>query len=111
GEDGPMMNNDPHNDDFGHGTACAGIIRSIAPECELYSVKVLGKNLTGQALVFAQGLRWAIQEGMHACNLSLGTPRREYFAALHELADAAYFRNAPLVAAGNNMPIPSFPSV
>src|SRR5215210_12623 len=30
---------DEHEDAFGHGTACAGIIRSLAPDCELYSVK------------------------------------------------------------------------
>ena len=29
-------------DSAGHGTACAGIISSVAPEAELYSVKVLG---------------------------------------------------------------------
>src|SRR3954465_14607895 len=28
----------------GHGTACAGIIRSLSPECELHSVRVLGDN-------------------------------------------------------------------
>ncbi len=29
-------------DAFGHGTACASIIRRIAPQCELTSVRVLG---------------------------------------------------------------------
>jgi subtilisin family serine protease len=33
----------------GHGTACAGIIHAIAPEAELYSVRVLG-NLVGAIL-------------------------------------------------------------
>src|SRR4051812_17671654 len=28
-----------HGDLFGHGTACAGIIRTIAPECDIYSVR------------------------------------------------------------------------
>jgi subtilisin family serine protease len=48
---------------------------------------------------------------MNVCNLSLGTTKRDYFALLHELADAAYFRNIALVTAANNMPVPSFPSV
>ena len=34
-------------DQAGHGTACAGIITSIAPEVELYSIKVLGPNASG----------------------------------------------------------------
>ena len=37
----------PHEDLFGHGTACAAIIKHAAPECELYSVRVLGARLTG----------------------------------------------------------------
>src|ERR1700752_1850232 len=34
-------------DQAGHGTACAGIISSIAPDAELYSVKVLGPQGSG----------------------------------------------------------------
>src|SRR5712691_3495188 len=32
---------DRHTDSSGHGTACAGIVRGLAPNVELYSVKVL----------------------------------------------------------------------
>ena len=28
----------PHEDLYGHGTACAGIIRRLAPDCEIYFV-------------------------------------------------------------------------
>jgi subtilisin family serine protease len=101
----------PHEDAFGHGTACAGIVRSIAPDCELYSVKVLGARLSGRGAIFAAGLRWATEHGMHVCNLSLGTTKQDFFATLHELADLAYFRKVLLVTAANNMPVPSFPSV
>lgn len=101
----------PHGDDFGHGTACAGIVHALAPEAELYSVKVLGPRLAGKGAVFAAGLAWAIDNGMHVCNLSLGTTRRDFFATLHELADRATFRNCVLVAAANNLPNPSFPSL
>ncbi len=44
GPDGLIYDTRPHRDLFGHGTACAGIIRSLAPECELYSVRVLGSS-------------------------------------------------------------------
>lgn len=101
----------PHEDISGHGTACAGIIRSIAPECELYSVRVLGKWSVGRGAVFLAGLRWAIEQGMQVCNLSLGTTKRDFFSTLHELADLAYFRRVLLVTAANNLPVPSFPSM
>src|SRR5262249_3655277 len=82
-----------------------------APDCELYSVKVLGAGLIGRGVIFAAGLRWAIENGMQVCNLSLGTTKKDFFGVLHELADLAFFRNVMLVTAANNMPIPSFPSI
>ena len=110
GDDEIEVDTAPHTDDFGHGTACAGIIRSLAPDCEITSVKVLGAGLSGRGAVFAAGLRWAIENGMQVCNLSLGTTKRDFYALLHELVDEAYFRDVVLVTAANNMPLPSFPS-
>ena len=102
---------DSPSDVAGHGTACAGIIHSIAPEAELYSVRVLGRNMGGRAIQFAGGLDWATDNGMQVVNLSLSTSLQQYFALFHELADNAYFRNVVLVSAVNNIPAPSFPSL
>jgi subtilisin len=110
-DDSLTFDDSPHGDAYGHGTACAGIIRSLAPDCELYSVRVLGEDLTGRGAVFAAGLRWAIEHEMQVCNLSLSTGRSEFFGLFHELADAAYFRGIPLVCAANNAPRPSYPSL
>ncbi len=108
---GLIYDDKPHEDAFGHGTACAGIVRRLAPQCEIYSVKVLGFGLMGRGSVFAAGVRWALDNGMQVCNMSLGTTKADFFSTLHELADRAYFQNVMLVTAANNMPIPSFPSV
>ncbi len=48
---------DVAGDDFGHGTACAGIIHSIAPRRRIVSVKVLGEGLSGKAAAFHRGCR------------------------------------------------------
>jgi subtilisin family serine protease len=100
----------PHEDLFGHGTACAGIIREVAPECELYSIRVLGERLTGKSVVFAAGLRWAIDNGIQVANMSLSTSKRDFFDTFHELADDAYFHNMMLVSAINNVKARSYPS-
>jgi subtilisin len=100
----------PHDDVFGHGTACSGIIRRVAPEAELYSVRVLDGNLRSRGAVFAAGLRWAIHQGMHVVNMSLSTSKQDYFGLFHELVDRAYFRHMMLVSAVNNVPAPSYPS-
>lgn len=95
----------------GHGTACAAIIHGIAPEAELYSVRVLGRNMGGKAYQFAGGVDWAVENGMHVVNLSLSTPKQDYFAMFHALADDAYFKNVMLVSAASNFDEPSLPSL
>lgn len=97
------------DDVFGHGTACAGIIHGLAPQAELYSVRVLGATNRGGGAAFVAGLRWAVEHGMDVVNLSLSARNADHVPLLHDLADAAYFRRVVLVAAANNMPVPGYP--
>ena len=98
-------------DSAGHGTACAGIIVSIAPDAELHSIKVLGPGGLGDGMAFLAGLEWAIKQRYRVINLSLGTTKPQFFAPLHDLLDRAYQAGCIVVAAANNLPQPSFPSV
>jgi subtilisin family serine protease len=100
----------PHEDLVGHGTACAAIIRSIAPDAEIYSVRVLGANLKGRGALLHAGIEWSVERGMHVANLSLSSKAEAMFAPLHEVADAAYFSGTVLVCAANNLPGPTYPS-
>jgi subtilisin len=110
GDDGEMsVEDDAAGDLCGHGTACAGIVRSLAPDVELTSVRVLGEGYTGGGEVLLHGLAWAIEQGFDVVNMSLSTSRTKYVERLHELADRAYFRRAVLVASAHNMPVESFP--
>ncbi|NHC14116.1 S8 family serine peptidase [Motilibacter deserti] len=100
----------PHEDLFGHGTACAGIIRKAAPECRLLSVRVLGERLSGKGLVFAEGIRWAVRSGARVVNLSMSTGNEDLHSLLHDVADEAYFAGTVLVCAVNNVRAASYPS-
>ncbi len=100
----------PHEDLVGHGTACAAIIRSLAPDAEIHSVRVLGANLKGRGALFHAGIAWAVEHEMAVANLSLSSKSDLMFAPLHEVADAAYFRRTVLVSAANNQPGPTYPS-
>ena len=107
----PVVEPGPHDDSFGHGTACTGIIHTIAPDATVTSVKVLGAGLTGKAVAFLRGLGWAVEHGFDVINLSLGTTKRDWALAFYELCDTAYFGNSFLVTAANNITRPSFPSL
>jgi subtilisin family serine protease len=110
GEDGePVVADDDEGDLCGHGTACAGIVRSIAPDCGLFSVRVLGGGYTGSGPVLLAGLRWAVEQGFDVVNMSLSTTKQQFASTLHDIADSAYFKRTVLVASAHNMPVESFP--
>jgi subtilisin len=110
GADGePEVVPDEEGDSCGHGTACAGIVRELAPEAELHSVRVLGAGFTGSGPVLLAGLRHAVEQRFDVVNMSLSTTKRQFAEMLHELADRAYFRRTVLVASAHNMPVESFP--
>lgn len=104
-----IVEEDVAGDECGHGTACAGIVRSLAPDCSLFSVRVLGGGFTGSGRILLAGLAWAIEQGFGVVNMSLSTTKADHAPRLHELADRAYFRRTMLVASAHNMPVESFP--
>jgi subtilisin len=109
--DGDVVVADCEHDDLtGHGTACAAIIRSLAPDVELVSVRVLGATLKGQATTFAHGLEWCIEHGFDVVNLSLSTSNQRYFDVFHDLVDTASWRRTLLVSAMNNVRKLTIPS-
>ena len=108
GEDVTVVADDA-GDVCGHGTACAGIIRAIAPDCRLHSVRVLGAGATGAGDLILAGLRHAIEARHRVISLSLSTTKRRFAEELHELTDRAYFNRSILVASAHNLPVDSYP--
>jgi subtilisin len=107
--DAVIASEDAEGDVSGHGTACAGIVRRLAPEASISSVRVLGANFTGSGGVLLGGLRYAIEQGFDVINMSLSTTKKPFASVLHELADSAYFKRTVLVASAHNMPVESYP--
>ena len=101
--DGVAVDTAPHEDVVGHGTACAGVVRSLAPDSRIVSVRVLGERLSGRGQIFAAGLRWAIRSGAQVINCSLSSSRREHAIVFHEIADLAAHAGVIVVCAVNNV--------
>lgn len=109
GPDGPTVEPGEPVDRFGHGTACASIVRRVAPDCEIHSLRVLGDAGGGSGSALATGLRWAVAQQFDVINLSLSTTRVKYSQLLREIVDEAYFGRSVVVASAHNAALESFP--
>ena len=111
GDDALVGDDDETRDLVGHGTACAGIVASVAPGAAIVSIRVLGADNRGKGRALAAAIEWAVGEGIEVVNLSLSSRSESMFAAFHDIADRSYFANTLLVCAANNIPGPSYPSL
>ncbi|EIT86265.1 peptidase S8/S53 subtilisin kexin sedolisin [Fictibacillus macauensis ZFHKF-1] len=97
-----------YNDDNGHGTHIAGIIAAqnntfgvigVAPNVQLYAVKVLDEEGEGYESDVIAGIEWCIQHKMDIINLSLGDEGAHDLTAIVKKATA---KGLLLVAAAGN---------
>jgi len=109
GYDFVFDDNDPFDDSTrSHGTHVAGIIAGeengfgiigVAPEAELYAVKVLDGGGFGALSWITAGIEWAIENNMDIINMSLEGPHMQ---SLQDICDIAYNSGVlPVAAAGN----------
>lgn len=112
GDDFSINENAEPGDFVGHGTACAGIIRSFAPNAELVSIRVLGPNNRASGRAFIRALEWVAEQRIDVVNLSLSSRSDELFPYFHDIVDEAYFHGCLLVSAASNTPgEASYPSL
>ena len=86
-----------YNDDNGHGTHVAGIIAAqnngigtvgVAPDAQIYAVKVLDKNGEGNQSDVVAGIKWAMEQELDIINLSITSPSGSFL--LEETLQKAY---------------------
>jgi len=98
-----------YDDDYGHGTQVAGIIGAknneigvvgVAPDTDLYAVKVLDSTGKGFLSDVIAGIDWAVDNKMDLINMSMATNVDS--PALHNAVDQAYANGLLVVAAAGN---------
>ena len=89
-------------DNYGHGTAVAGIITRLAPAAKIVNVRVLDAYNACTGDVLLAGLEWALDQKIRLLNMSLATLMPVYVAKLHELCERAYVQNTIIVASKRN---------
>lgn len=89
-------------DVFGHGTAVAGILHSLAPEAQISSFRVLDDTNHARSEIICEGARLALDLGCHILNCSFGARLRNQVLMFKDWTDRAYLQHAHVVAACNN---------
>ncbi|MCS6901710.1 MAG: S8 family serine peptidase [Myxococcales bacterium] len=93
-----------------HGTAVASVLREIAPEASLVSVRVVDEQGRGSSEHLRAALEFCIRERFDVVNLSLGTRKRELLLDVYDLVDQAAVAGVTLVAATDNQGAPDYPA-
>jgi subtilisin family serine protease len=83
----------------GHGTCCAALIAFLAPDVEMFAVRVTDERATTDADRLAAGIELGIAEGARIISVSMGT-RTRLRARLDDVVRAALSAGAVVVAAG-----------
>jgi subtilisin len=102
-DNGRLVSEDGQGEDvFGHGTAVAGILHSLAPEAELGSFRVLDEANQARSEIICEGARLALDRGYHVLNCSFGARLRNQVLLYKDWTDRAYLERRHVVAACNN---------
>jgi hypothetical protein len=90
----------PHVPGFGHGTAVGGIIKLIAPQSTLWSLRVFDSTGTAQAADIYEAIIYATDHGAKVINMSFGSVSQSQ--TITEAVNYAYSRGVILISAGGN---------
>jgi len=100
----------PPGDVHHHGTAVASILRELAPEVDLTSIRVVDEQGRGSSEHLRAALDFCVRERFDVVNLSLGTRKRELLLDVYDLVDQAATAGVILVAATDNQGAPDYPA-
>lgn len=102
-----------HNDSTdvnGHGTACAGVVRWLAPDVQIFSVRILGSDLLTDGAILAHALKWCAENEMQAINVSAGSTEPSTAILLRDPLQALEDRGSLVVAAKSGQAGPDWPA-
>ncbi len=92
-------------DTLGHGTACAGVVRSKVGDAGLVGVKIFHDVLSAPFRVFAAALTWCCWRRTRVVNMSLSVFDERHRDELESLCQEALRRGIILVASAPVAPV------
>ena len=107
---GPILIEGASTDELGHGTACAGLLRWLAPDAEIVAVRIFDDALRAPVERLPLALRFCLEQGATLINLSLGLRESEVPPDVAEAFDQAIQMGALVIAAHGRGHTPAWPA-
>ncbi|MFH2037207.1 MAG: S8 family serine peptidase [Candidatus Zixiibacteriota bacterium] len=85
---------------FGHGTFVAGLIKRVAPDCQIVPLRAFNGDGLGTVFSIAQAIYWAIDNDLNILNMSFSLNTTEFLIA--EATRIASQNNIIMVASCGN---------
>lgn len=95
-------------DQLGHGTEVSGIITNIAPNVEMYNLRILDDSGEGNIETLKKALNWCIEMDVDIINLSFSTKLDN--KDLRSYINKALKKGILVIASYNNKDVQSFPA-
>ncbi|CEN31379.1 S8 family serine peptidase [Paraclostridium sordellii] len=102
---------DDYEDDNGHGTACASIIKKEFENVEIFVVKVLDKDGKSNVQVLEEALKYLLDKDIKIINLSLSIIESEVVKDLKKICDKLNAQGKIIVCSLANGYEESFPAI
>lgn len=102
---------DKFDDEDGHGTACASIIKKEYEDVELFVIKVLGKDSIANIKVLEEALKYLLDTSIRLINLSLSVIGVESVKGLFEVCYELFRKGKIIVCSLSNEFDLSYPAM
>jgi len=100
----------PNEESSGHGTLVAGVVLEVAPEAEIYALKIFGKDNSFETDDLVRAIDWAIAHKIDVLNLSFSMTAH-LDSARHALDRAEAAGIVVVAAAGNDAARVDYPAI
>lgn len=106
-----ILISDDYNDDNGHGTSCASIIKKEFEDVEIFAVKILDKEGESNIQVLEESLRYLLDLDIKIINLSLSVIDSNDIYDLKKICDQLIEQGKIIVCSLANGYEKSFPAI
>ncbi|QNU67997.1 S8 family serine peptidase [Ruminiclostridium herbifermentans] len=99
-----------HSETISHGTICAIVLKSYAPDILLSSIKILQSEGIGRIEKLYPALQWCLDNNVKIVSLSLGSTHFMDYALIRSIINDYTNKGIVIVSAGSNSGYTSYPA-